>query len=129
MLAKCLDLIRRNVPMPRSFCEGMAARARGDALAAEKAFNATRIGMEYQVREQPDYAEAFCILGMADAALGRKRDALSEGQRAVELLPVTKDAMTGAELRRNLAIIYAWAGEQDLAIKQLQELLLFYGPI
>jgi tetratricopeptide (TPR) repeat protein len=118
-----------NVRMPRSFCEGLAARARGDAAAAEKAFNATRVEMEGLLREQPDYAEALCILGMSDAALGRKEHALREGRRAVELLPLTKDAITGGELLRNLAITYAWAGEADLAIKQLEELLPLYTPI
>jgi serine/threonine-protein kinase len=122
-------IIPFNVRMPRSFCEGLAARARADAPAAEKAFNATRIEMENQLREEPDYAEAFSILGMSDAALGRKEDALQEGRRAAELLPVTRDAMTGAEILRNLAITYAWVGETDLAIKQLKELLPLYGPI
>jgi serine/threonine-protein kinase len=118
-----------SVRMPYSLCEGIAARAREDAAAAEKAFKATRITMENQVREQPDYAVAFCLLGMADAALGRKEDALLEGRRAAELMPVTKDALTGAEILRNLAITYAWVGEKDLAIKQLEELLPLYGPI
>jgi len=118
-----------NVRMPRSFCEGLAARASGDATAAEKAFNATRVEMENLLREQPDYAEALCILGMSDAALARKEDALREGRRAVEILPITKDANAGAEVARNLAIIYAWTGEKDLAIKQLEVLLPLYGPI
>jgi serine/threonine protein kinase len=122
-------IIPFNVRMPRSFCEGLAARARRDAVAAEKAFHAARVEMENLLREQPDYAEALCVLGMADAALGRKEEALREGQRAVELLSVTKDAMTGAEVLRNLAIIYAWTGEKDLALKQLEELLPLYGPI
>ena len=122
-------IIPFSVRMPRSFCKGLAARVRGDVAAAEKAFNATRGEMENLMREQPNYAEAFCILGMSDAALGRKEDALREGRRAVELLPVTKDAMTGGELLRNLAIIYAWTGEKDLAIQQLEKLLPLYGPI
>jgi len=66
---------------------------------------------------------------MIDAALGRKEQALTEGRRAAELLPIEKDAMTGQEILRNLAITYAWTGEKDLAIKQLQELLPLYGPI
>jgi serine/threonine-protein kinase len=118
-----------NVRMSRSFCEGLAARARGDAAAAEKAFNATRIETENLLRQQPDYAEALCILGVSYAALGRKEDALREGRRSVAVLPITKDANTGAEVARNLAIIYAWTGENDLAIKQLEELLPLYGPI
>ena len=118
-----------NVAVPRSFCEGLVARARGDSTAAEKAFTAARAETERIVREQPDYAKALCVLGMIDAALGHKEDALSEGRRAVELLPVTKDAWTGAQMLTNLAITYAWAGEKDLAIKQLEELVRIPSPV
>ncbi len=112
-------IIRRDLRMPRSFCEGLAARSRNDATGAEIAFTAARIEMEKIVREQPDYAQALCILGMSDAALGHKEDAIREGRRAVELLPVTKDAMAGGVVLTNLAIIYAWTGEKDLALEQL----------
>jgi TolB-like protein/class 3 adenylate cyclase/Tfp pilus assembly protein PilF len=122
-------IIPNNVRMPRSFCEGLAARARGDVAAAESAFTSARAEMEKLVHEQPDYAEALCVLGMTDAATGRNEDALREGRRAVELVPVTKDAVTGAELLRNLAIIYAWTGEKDLALKQLEEVVRIPGPI
>ncbi len=61
------------------------------------------------------------MLGMADAALGNKEDAIREGRRAVELLPVTKDAIIGPQLVQNLALIYAWTGEKDLALKQLSD--------
>ena len=83
--------------------------------------------------EQPNYAEALCVLGMADAALGNKEDAIREGRRAVELLPVTKDAIIGARLVHYLALIYAWTGEKDLALEQLSvaaslpNLFLSYG--
>ena len=112
------------VAMPRSFLEGLAARVRRDSTGAEKAFTAARLQMEKIVREQPDYAAAVCGLGMIDAALGRKEDAIREGRRAVELLPVTKDAMAGAELLANLAVIYAWVGEKELALRQLEEVIL-----
>jgi TolB-like protein/Tfp pilus assembly protein PilF len=124
-----LGIIPFNVRMPRSFCEGLVARAQGNLTAADNAFSTTRTEMEKALREQPDYAEALSVLAMSDAARGRKEDALNEGRRAAELLPVTKDAMTGAEILRNLAITYAWVGEKDLAIKQLEELLPLYGPI
>jgi tetratricopeptide (TPR) repeat protein len=108
-----------NVPFPRAWCEGVVAQMRGDKAAARAAFTSARTDAAKLVAEQPDYAEAHCVLGMADAALGNKEDAISEGRRAVELLPVTKDAMGGAMLVRNLAIIYAWTGEKDLAFEQL----------
>jgi TolB-like protein/Tfp pilus assembly protein PilF/tRNA A-37 threonylcarbamoyl transferase component Bud32 len=114
--------------VPRSFDEGLAARVGNDATGAEKAFTAARAEMEKIVREQPDYAQALSRLGLIDAALGHKEGALREGRRSVELLPLTKDAMAGADLLTNLAIIYAWVGEKDLAIKQLEEVLQVPGP-
>jgi len=122
-------IIPHNVRMPRSFFEGLAARARNDATGAETAFAAARVEMEEIVRQQPDYAQALCVLGMIDAALGRKEDALGEGRRAVERLPVTKDTLAGAAVLTNLAITYAWAGEKDLAIKQLEEIVQIPGPV
>ena len=118
-----------NIAVPRSFYEGLAARARNDATSAEKAFTAARVEMEKIVRAQPDYPEALCALGMIDAALGRKEDALREGRRAVEVLPITRDAWLGANLLINLAIIYAWVGEKDLAIKQLEEVVRIPSPV
>jgi hypothetical protein len=56
---------------------------------------------------------------MADAALGNKEDAIREGRRAVELLPVSKNAIEGSLLLKYLALIYAWTGEKDLAFEQL----------
>jgi TolB-like protein/serine/threonine protein kinase/Flp pilus assembly protein TadD len=111
------------VAMPRSFLEGLAARVRNDRTGAQRAFIAARVAMEKIVRKQPDYPQGLCGLGMIDAVLGRKEEALREVRHAVELLPVTKDAMAGAELLTNLAITYAWVGEKDLAIKQLEEVL------
>jgi tetratricopeptide (TPR) repeat protein len=122
-------IIPFNVRMPRSFCEGVAARARGDATVAEAAFSNVCAELERITREQRDYAEALSVLGIAHAALGANEKALSAGRRAVEVLPVTKDAMTGAEVMRNLAITYAWIGQNDLAIKELEALLPLYGPI
>ena len=59
------------------------------------------------------------MLGLIDAALGRKEEALREGRRAVELLPVEKDSVYGMVMIKYLAIIAAWAGEKDLACEQL----------
>ena len=58
---------------------------------------------------------------MCDAGLGHKSEAIAEGRRACALLPVSKDAMDGTCFVTNLAIIYAWVGEKDLALKTLAE--------
>ncbi len=107
------------IPFPRAWCEGAVAQMRGDKAAVHAAFTGTRTEAAKLVAEQPDYPEGLCVLGMADAALGHKEDAIREGRRAVELLPVTKDAIIGPLLVQNLALIYAWTGEKDLAFEQL----------
>jgi TolB-like protein/class 3 adenylate cyclase/Flp pilus assembly protein TadD len=107
------------IPFPRSWCEGVVAQMRGDGVAARTAFTSARNEMAKLVREQPSYPEALCALGMADAALGQKEDAIREGRRAVELLPVTKESIAGSLLVQYLALIYAWTGEKDLAFEQL----------
>ena len=107
------------IPVPRFWCEGVVAQLRGDKAAARAAFTNARAEGAKLVAQQPNYAEGLCVLGMADAALGNKEDAIREGRRAVELLPVTKDAIIGSLLVKYLALIYAWTGEKDLAFEQL----------
>ena len=108
-----------NIPFPRSWCEGVVAQFRGDKAAAHAAFTSMRDEAAKLVVEQPDYPEGLCVLGMADAAFGHKDDAIREGRRAVELMPVRKDAVRGPLLIQYLAVIYAWTGEKDLALEQL----------
>ncbi len=61
----------------------------------------------------------MCALGLIDAGLGRKEEALREGRRAIELLPVEKDSMNGSGMIKYLAMIAAWVGDKDLALEQL----------
>jgi serine/threonine-protein kinase len=114
----CFD---ENIPFPNSWCEGLVARLRGDEPAARAAFTKARMELEQIVRDQPDYAQALCALGVIDAALGNKEDAIREGQRAVELMPVSKSAIEGPLLMEYLAVIYAWTGDKDRAIERLAE--------
>jgi TolB-like protein/class 3 adenylate cyclase/Flp pilus assembly protein TadD len=109
------------IPFPRRWCEGMVARAQGNEAAARNAFEEVRAEMEKTVREQPGYAGAFCVLGMANAALGRKDEAIQAGVHAVELLPISKDALNGPLLLGYLSVIYAWSGEIDRALKHADE--------
>jgi TolB-like protein/Tfp pilus assembly protein PilF len=108
-----------SVPFPKSWCEGLVARMRSDQPAARAAFTNARKELEKMVRDQPDYAQALCALGVTDAALGNKEDAIRQGRRAVELIPVSKSAIEGPLMMQYLAVIYAWTGEKDLALEQL----------
>ena len=84
-----------NVRFNRPFVEGVIARMSNDEVKARAAFAAARAEQEKVIQAQPDDALALCVLGLIDAALGRKEEALREGRRAVELLPVEKDAKHG----------------------------------
>ena len=116
-----------NIAFPNSWCQGLVARLRGDEPAARDAFANARKELEQIVREQPDYAAALCAIGVVDAALGNKQNALREGERAVELMPVGKSAIDGAMLVQYLAIIYAWTGDKDRAIERLTEAMKLPG--
>jgi len=105
----------------RDFWIGIVARSKGDAIAAQDAFTAARAQQEETDRAAPpDDPSALSRLAVIDAARGQKEEALREGRRAVELMPIEKDGSDGPRLVYNLAWIYAWTGERDLAIEQLE---------
>jgi hypothetical protein len=54
--------------------------------------------------------------------MGRKDEAIDEAKRAVEMIPVSKDALEGPRVAMNLAVVYAWTDESDLAFEQLEPL-------
>jgi serine/threonine-protein kinase len=110
---------RQAVNFTRPFVEGVIARMTNDEQKAQLAFTAARAEQEKIVQAQPDYGPAWCVLGVIDAALGRKEEALREGRRAVELLPVETDGVNGTLVMKYLAMIAAWVGEKDLACEQL----------
>jgi TolB-like protein/Tfp pilus assembly protein PilF/predicted Ser/Thr protein kinase len=107
------------VLFPRAFFEGVIARMTNDEHKAQSAFAAARSEQEKIVQAQPDYGPTWCVLGVIDAALGRKEEALREGRHAVELLPVEKDSVNGLHMIAYLAMTAAWVGEKDLACEQL----------
>lgn len=109
------DVIQFN----RLFVQGVIARMENDDAQARAAFTAARLQQEKIIEAQPNYGPALCVLGLIDAALGHKEQALREGRRAVELLPVEKDAINGPHMIEYLAMIAAWVGDKDLACEQL----------
>jgi serine/threonine-protein kinase len=107
------------VDFNRSFAEGIIARMMKEDDKAQSAFMTARAEQEKIVQAQPDYGPTLVVLGLIDAALGRKEDALREGQRAVELLPVEKDSINGPLMIEYSAMIAAWVGDNDLACQKL----------
>ena len=108
------------ISLSHSFGEGLLARMTKDETRARTAFEATRAQQEKIVQAQPDYGPALCVLGLIDAALGRKDLALEEGRRAIALTPLEKDVNNGSRVLQYFAITAAWAGEKELALQQLE---------
>ena len=107
------------IPLPRTWCEAVAARVRGDVKSERGFLESAKAELEEIVRHQPNYPQALCALGLANAGLGRKEEAIQLGQRAAQLLPPSKDAINGPLIIEYLAVIYAWTGEKDAALDQL----------
>lgn len=111
------------VPYPRSFLEGVIARAAGDHIRAQKSFQEALSVVEKQLSNNPDYPEALFLLAAIHANLGQKESALAEARRMIELRPLQKNYYTGPAFQDYLALVYAWSGEKDLAIQTLQSLV------
>jgi serine/threonine protein kinase/Tfp pilus assembly protein PilF len=105
---------------PESWVDGQIARARGDKQKALAVFAAARkrldAAWENKVKDDSYFAE---VAGL-DAGLGRKEEAIREAQRAVDLMPIAKDSYWGPGVVANLALVYAWTGERDRALEQLE---------
>jgi TolB-like protein/cytochrome c-type biogenesis protein CcmH/NrfG len=115
-------IAQSGVMLPHPYYEGLVARLQGDLAKTKVAFTVARTELEKTLAQQPDFPAALSFLGIIDAGLGRKEEAIGAGRRACELLPVSKDAIDGSVLQWNLAQIYIWTGEKDQAIAQLEAL-------
>jgi TolB-like protein/Flp pilus assembly protein TadD len=99
------------------------ASLRGDTGTARQFAEAARVAAEAQLRDAPKDATRHVLLGLALAFLGRKADAVREGERGVALIPVAKDAYDGPYYQHQLARIYIRVDEPEKALDQLEPLL------
>jgi TolB-like protein/class 3 adenylate cyclase len=106
--------------VPREYCVGRTAWLFGNKDQAQIALTQARTIFEKATREQPDYPQAWSYLGLTDAMLGRCGEAIQEGKRACELLPVTKDSWIGPTFATYLAAIQATCGEKKEALELLE---------
>src|SRR5437588_1893952 len=111
------------------FGRALVARMTKAENKARSAFVAIRAEQEKIVQSQPDYGPPVCILALIDAGLGRKEEALRESRRAVELLPVEKDSLNGADMIQYSAVVAAWVGEKDLALRNLAKAAQLPGSV
>jgi serine/threonine protein kinase/Flp pilus assembly protein TadD len=110
------------VAVPRRCADIWLEMVQGNHPTMEE-FRITREQLSQKIEADPTNALLLSVGASVDIALGRKEEAISEAKRAIEILPISKDAMVGPLLVKHLAIIYAWANERDLAFEQINILL------
>jgi TolB-like protein/predicted Ser/Thr protein kinase/Tfp pilus assembly protein PilF len=109
----------QDIAFSPTFAEGLIARMTKDDAKARSAFTAARAEQVKIVEAQPDYAPALCVLGLIDAGLGRREEALREGRRAAELVAAHKEATNSTRATMYLAVIAGWVGATEMACQQL----------
>jgi serine/threonine-protein kinase len=111
------------IDYPDAWFEAIAARIRGDNNATVKAFAIARPELEKRVVSAPSNGVELSVLAILDAGLGRSQQAIEEGQRACDLAPFKTNSFDAPTVHCNLAVVYAWTGQNDLAIAELSKLL------
>ena len=96
---------------------------RGDRGRTAIYADSARIAFAEQSRATPEDPQRHALLGVALAYLGRKTEAVREGQRAVDLRPISRDGTAGPYFQLQLARIYLLLGEPEKALDQLEPLL------
>ncbi|WP_109126442.1 winged helix-turn-helix domain-containing protein [Dyella sp. C11] len=112
-----------NIALPRLLYLAWALEAAGDKDRAAATFGDVATKMQAALATRPEDADLHLALGYAYAGLGRKAEAVAEGERAVALMPVSKDALTGADMLANQAQLYVRVGQPDQAIPLIDRLL------
>jgi len=104
-------------------CLAQAAALNGDIQGTHRYAEEARKAFEEQLRNTPEDAQRHAFLGLALAYLGRKEEAVREGERGVSLAPVAKDAEEGPYFQFEIVRIYTLVGEPEKALDQLEPLL------
>jgi serine/threonine-protein kinase len=96
---------------------------RGNRAQARVYADSARLANEEVLRATPGDGQRHVFRGLALAYLGRKAEAIKEGERAVALWPISRDAYNGAYIQHQLVRIYLLVGEPEQALDQLEPLL------
>jgi serine/threonine protein kinase/Flp pilus assembly protein TadD len=123
-----------SLPVPIGCYSILLARLQGDRPEVNAESAETREQLNQKVLNSPGSADLLSQLAVVDALLGKKETAIAEAKHATEMLPLSEDAVDGPPLLINLAVVYAWTNENDLAFETLEPLVkipsgVFYGPL
>jgi TolB-like protein/Flp pilus assembly protein TadD/predicted Ser/Thr protein kinase len=103
----------------RGFCYALL----GEVETSLAYYDSARTVCEKRVQLHPDNATSHSELAQAYAGIGRYDEAIKEAKTAVELLPISKDALSGSDIYSTLAEVYSMAGEYEAALDVLDSLL------
>jgi tetratricopeptide (TPR) repeat protein len=109
--------------LPKPLLAARAYQANGDTAQALRSYTEAQRLLEAALKERPEEPDLHTGLGLTYAGLGRYKEAVAEGQRAVALLPVSKDAISGPGHLEHLAEIYVAVGDHGHALDLLRQLL------
>jgi TolB-like protein/Tfp pilus assembly protein PilF len=122
-------------PVPVGCHSILIARLQGEPTGANPSFAEVREQMNQKIQKSPQNAAPLLSqLAVVDALLDNKEAAVSEAKRAVELFPISKDALRGPRTLVNLAVVYAWTNELNLAFATLDSVTktpfgIYYGEL
>jgi len=113
------------------FWLGWAQDVAGDHDSARESWSQARSELEAFLKEQPENLVLMGDLALTNTALGDKTAAMTLVERAIAMMSIEKDALTGARPLDILARVAARAGDSDRAISTLEKLLSipYEGPL
>jgi TolB-like protein/Flp pilus assembly protein TadD len=122
------------VPVPVGCYSILLARLQGEQPDTSSSFGEAREQLNQKVQMSPGNAKLLSNLAVIDALLGKKQDAIGEAKHAIEMCPTSTDALAGPGIVMNLALVYAWTNELDLAFETLGPLTttpngVYYGEL
>jgi serine/threonine-protein kinase len=109
--------------IPKAQFEAQAFQFLNKSEQAQNRYESALEMLEHEAGKRPDGDRVHASLGNVYAGLGRTEDAIREAKLAVELIPVSTNAVVGPFRVEDLAFTYALLGERDSAIDQLEYLL------
>ena len=104
---------------PVALLEGLTLRTTGRTARARAAFDQSRKILEQRLAKAPEDHRVHAALGLTYAGLGRSERAVRHGRRAVDLYPMSVDALQAPSLSIDLALVYTMVGDNAAAIERL----------
>jgi TolB-like protein/Tfp pilus assembly protein PilF len=95
----------------------------GDHAGARESWSQARTELESFLKEQPENSVLMGDLALTNVALGDNNAALALVERAIEMIPIEKDALVGPRPLEILARVAARIGDVDRSISALEKLL------